>query len=121
MKKLPLFFACLLALAAGALAKPSSLQIEATGAPELTLRGKDARQQLLVTAKLPDGALRDFTHQVTYTAEPAGIVSIDASGIVKPVADGTAAITADADGVKATLTVKVQEAGRMEPVNFANE
>ena len=36
----------------------ASLQIEATGAPELSLHGKDARQQLLVTGTLSDGALR---------------------------------------------------------------
>ncbi len=107
--------------AATSLAQPISLQIEATGTPELTLRGKDARQQLLVTGKLSDGALRDFTHAAHYTAAPAGIVKVDADGIVTPLADGAVTITAETDGVKATLPVKVLEATQAEPVNFANQ
>ena len=121
MKPTPLFLAILFSLAVGASAKPASLQIEATGAPELTLLGKDARQQLLVTAKLDDGALRDFTHQATYSAAPAGIVNVDAAGIVTPVADGAVTITAEADGVKAAIAVKVKDATRAEPINFANQ
>jgi len=108
-------------LAMAALAAPVSLQIEGTGAPELTLRGKDAHQQLLVTGKIDDGALRDWTHQAKYRVAPAGIVNVDASGVVTPVADGAATITAEAEGVSATLPVKVEGAGRMEPINFANQ
>src|SRR5260221_1435803 len=98
-----------------------SLVIEATGTPVLTLRGKDARQQLLVTAKLDDGALRDFTHKASYAVAPAGIVNVDASGIVTPVADGAATITAEADGATASLAVKVEGAARAQPINFAND
>jgi hypothetical protein len=108
-------------LAAGLLAQPASLQIEATGTPELVLRGKDARQQLLVTAKLSDGALRDFTHKATYSAAPAGIVNVDANGIVTPLADGAVTITAETEGVKATLPVHVEDSGHAEPINFANQ
>jgi len=108
-------------MSAAVLAKPASLQIEATGAPELTLRGKDARQQLLVTAKLADGAIRDFTHQATYSASPAGIVNVDAGGIVSPLADGAVTITAEAEGVTATMVVHVEDAKHMEPINFANQ
>ena len=79
----PLFLFCFAALAAAALAKPASLQIEATGTPELTLRGKDARQQLLVTAKLDDGAFRDFTHKASYQVSPAGIVNEMLSRMVR--------------------------------------
>ncbi len=110
----------LTSLAPLATAAPT-LQIEATGTPELTLRGKDAKQQIIVTAKLDDGALRDFTHKATYSASPAGIVTIDATGIVAPVADGAAVITAEADGVKATFPVKIEGAGTRQPINFANQ
>jgi len=121
VKHPPVFFACFLSLAAGLVAQPASLQIEATGTPELTLRGKDARQQLLVTAKLSDGALRDFTHKATYSAAPEGIVNVDANGIVTPVADGAVTITAETEGVKATLPVHVEDSGHAEPINFANQ
>ncbi|MEP6672619.1 MAG: DUF1549 and DUF1553 domain-containing protein [Chthoniobacter sp.] len=121
MKYPPIFLTCFFAMTAAVLAKPASLQIEATGAPELTLRGKDARQQLLVTAKLDDGAIRDFTHQVTYSAAPAGIVKVDEGGIVSPVANGAVTITAEADGVTATLVAHVEDASHAEPINFANQ
>ncbi len=110
----------LTSLAPLATAAPT-LQIEATGTPELTLRGKDAKQQIIVTAKLDDGALRDFTHKAKYSSEPAGVVTIDATGIVAPVADGSAVITAEADGVKATFAVKIEGAGTRQPINFANQ
>jgi hypothetical protein len=97
------------------------LQIEATGTPELVLRGKDAYQQLLVTGKLLDGALRDYTHKARYTATPAGIVKVDEGGVVSPLANGAVTITAEADGVTASLPVKVQGAGEVSPINFANQ
>ena len=114
----------LLAIAAGAAGHaetPASLQVEATGAPELGLRGKDARQQLLVTAKLGDGALRDFTHKAVYQAAPAGIVSVDENGLVSALADGAAVVTAMVDGVAGSLPVKVEGAGEDRPINFANQ
>src|SRR5205823_6548644 len=43
----------------------------------LRLRGQDARQQLLVTAKFDSGALGDFTRRVGYSVSPANIVKID--------------------------------------------
>src|SRR5580692_2047925 len=100
---------------------PASLQVDATGAPELALHGKDARQQLLVTAKLGDGALRDFTHKAAYQAAPAGIVSVDENGLVSALADGAAVVTATADGVTGSLPVKVEGASRNSPINFANQ
>lgn len=121
MPRFPLLFAGCISLAAAAVAQPVSLQLEATGQPDLTLRGRDAHQQLLVTAKLNDGALRDFTHKATYQAVPTGIVSVDANGVVTPVADGAGTITAEADGVKATIAVHVEGADKIEPINFADQ
>ena len=60
----------------------------------LHLRGPDARQQLLVTARRGDGSLEDFTRQAAYDVIPKGIVRVDKSGLVTPLADGTATITA---------------------------
>src|SRR5271155_4208690 len=96
----PLIIAGAIALLAHAVSSaetPASLQVEATGAPELALHGKEARQQLLVTAKLGDGALRDFTHKASYQAAPAGIVNVDENGLVSVLADGSAVVTATAD------------------------
>lgn len=122
MKHFPAVLASLFTLGTAAFAAaPTSLQIEATGKPELTLRGKDARQQLLVTGQLADGMLRDFTHKATYTATPEGIVKVDASGILTPVADGAVTISAETEGVRATFPVKVEGSGSTQPINFANQ
>ena len=85
------------------------------------LRGKDARQQLLVTAHLDTDALRDFTHQATYEAQPSGIVTVDADGLITPLADGTATVTATATGLSAAMPVKVEGAGQSPPINFTNQ
>ncbi|HXT42171.1 MAG TPA: DUF1549 and DUF1553 domain-containing protein [Candidatus Angelobacter sp.] len=90
--------------------------------PALRLRGKDARQQLLVTAKLDNGELRDFTRQVSYSASPANVVTIDKSGRVTPLGDGPATITAKgAEGLSTSLPVIVEHFNEVTPVNFANQ
>ena len=87
----------------------------------MTLRSNTARHQLLVTAKLPDGAERDFTRKVTYAAAPDGVLAIDQSGVISPLADGTATITASAGSVSAQLSVKVTGFRVDRPINFANQ
>jgi hypothetical protein len=98
-----------------------SLRIDSTGTASLTLRGKDARQQMLVTAGFENKAERDFTRRVQYTAAPEGVVKVDASGLVTAVADGSATITATSDGVTTSLPVKVEKSGVVEPINFPNQ
>src|SRR5262245_28563872 len=48
------------------------------------LDGQDARQQLVVTGKYSTGQLRDLTSTVTFDVAPAGIVSVDKTGLVVP-------------------------------------
>ncbi len=96
--------------------------VDAKAAVPLKLVGKDAKQQLLVTAKFDSGALRDFTRQVTFTAAPASIVKVEKNGMVTPLGDGSATITAkSADGATATLSVTVAKAKFAEPINFPNQ
>ena len=70
---------------------------------ELHLRGADARQQLLVTANFNTGALRDFTREVNYQTEPAGVIQVSKTGRVTPLAEGTATITAQVVGQASRL------------------
>lgn len=58
------------------------------------LKGRDARLQLLVSGLADDGIVRDFTRQVDLTVSPTGLVRIDSSGNVVPLANGTAIVTA---------------------------
>ena len=101
--------------------KIESLQVEATGTLELSLRGKGARQQLLVTGKLADGQLRDFTHKAEYQVSPTGIVSVDSEGLASAISDGAATVTVNADGAQGSLSVKVEGATQNRPINFANQ
>ena len=98
-----------------------ALDVE-TGRSEVVLVGRDARQQLIVTGRHRSGALRDWTQKVTYRAEPAGILTVDATGYVRPLADGEATVTAQAQGgPKAQLKVRVERFGAEVPVHFANQ
>src|SRR6266404_5351990 len=47
--------------------------VEKTPPPLLHLRGKDARQQLLVTAKFDSGPVRDYTRRVSYSVSPPDV------------------------------------------------
>ena len=90
--------------------KPAALLLEtgwSDGAVPV-LRGRDARQQLVVTARLVSGQFTDSTRQATFRAEPAGIVEIDATGLVKPLADGRATISAQFAGLTAQTPVAVE-------------
>src|SRR5258708_18970481 len=88
----------------------------------LRLRGHDARQQLLITAKFDGGAVRDFTRQVAYETSPAGIVQVSKTGLVTPLSDGTATIVAkDSGGCAAKLAVTVEKFKTITPVNFPHQ
>ncbi|MCH7987630.1 MAG: DUF1553 domain-containing protein, partial [Planctomycetes bacterium] len=68
------------------------------------------------------GQLRDFTHRVKYTAVPAGIVSIDATGLVIPIKDGDAKIQVSGpNGLKAEIPVHVEGFAVQIPINFKNQ
>jgi hypothetical protein len=86
------------------------------------LRGSEARQQLLVTGRLRDGRLVDYTRQVRYQSRPAGIVSIDETGFVTPLANGSVRVTAGIDqGPGAGTRLSVGDIGQSRRVNFPNE
>ncbi len=89
--------------------------------PTLRLTGRDARQQLLATAKLPTGESRDFTRRVAYEASPADVVRVDNTGLVTPLRNGKAIIAAKAaSGLSATLPVTVEQFDQSPSVNFPN-
>src|SRR5436190_2716765 len=84
-------------------AAPASLWLHAGPAPAdsagaaaqpLHLIGPDARRQLLATAAMPDGTLRDLTRDVTYSVAPATVAKVEKTGLLTPLADGSATITA---------------------------
>lgn len=87
-----------------------------------TLRGPDARMQLLVTGTLPNSRLTDATRAVTYTSEPQGIVSIDSMGIVKPTGEGSVTVTATApNGKTAQVALDVKDYTHPPDISFPNQ
>ena len=56
----------------------------------VTISGRDSGQQIVVTGQYDSGQTRDLTRNCTYEVSPAGIVSVDASGLITPVAEGEA-------------------------------
>lgn len=105
-------------------AEPGPVQKLSVG-PELEggikVLGKDARVQLIITAEHPAGRQSDVTRQVSYTVQPEGIVRIDETGLITPLQDGTATVTAAVDGQQATAQVTVEDYANQRPVNFKNQ
>jgi hypothetical protein len=82
----------------------------------------DGLRQLIVDGSYSDSRTRDLTGAVKYQADPPGIVDVGDSGIVTPLADGVATVTATAaSGQKAQTTLTVE--GRSIPrlVDFTNQ
>jgi hypothetical protein len=104
--------------------KLQSLTIESGRAQDggFTLAGRDSWQQLLVTGQYSSGQMRDLSRQVTYEAAPAGIVAIDGTGLVTPVQEGQATITAKfEDGPTVSIKATVANIVNDLPINFPNQ
>ncbi|SVC48235.1 uncharacterized protein METZ01_LOCUS301089, partial [marine metagenome] len=92
----------LLAFINTAIAKPNALKLSAQssgGTKAFQLKGKHARQQLVATAQ-DTGRDVDVTRAVKYSANPANVVTVSPTGLVSPLGDGEATITAVIEGVK---------------------
>jgi hypothetical protein len=88
----------------------------------VTISGRDSGQQLVVTGQYDSGQSRDLTRKSTYEASPAGIVNVDATGLVTPIAEGEATVHVVATpGIDANLKVKVANLVQDLPINFANQ
>src|SRR4051812_48605326 len=104
--------------------EPVRLAIEAPGlgTDGLLLKGSEARRQVLVTATDATGAIRDLTSKATFEVSPPGIIRVEKSGLLIPLADGQTTLQVkDAKGLTARLTVRVKDARTETPVNFPNQ
>lgn len=76
---------------------------------DVTLTGPEAHQQLIVEAT--NGAFQeDWSSKTQWTSGNPAVATVDAKGLVKPVSDGEATITAKANGGEASVTIHVTEA-----------
>lgn len=102
---------------------PKALHFENGGGMAATsLTGTDSRLQLLVTQDQSNGLLADRTRDVTLQASPDGVVTIDGSGLVTPLADGQVVVTATDDvGRTATTRLTVSGTDNAQPVSFCGQ
>jgi hypothetical protein len=70
------------------------------------LNGREARQQLLALDPV-NGFSADLTRNARWISSNPKIAAVDANGVVTPVGDGDATVTAAADGKAATAKVRV--------------
>ncbi|MCX7397736.1 MAG: DUF1549 domain-containing protein [Planctomycetales bacterium] len=96
------------------------IEFESVGATSLV--GQNARKQLLVTGVYSSGQKHDFTHDVTYSVDAGNVLRVDKDGLVIPLADGSATITAtESSGKSATIAITASRCAEELPVNFENE
>lgn len=104
-------------------------QVEATAAPELlsltlqpravTLRGKDASQQFLLTGTYSDGVERDLSRQARFSLSDPRSARVDGQGQVVALAGGEARLTAEFGGLSAESAINVQSSASTRAPNFA--
>src|SRR3954471_17619214 len=101
--------------------KELRFELGATPGP-LRLRGAEAKQQLVLTAITEAGAVRDATREVRYQIAPGNIARIDTNGLLVPLADGKATLTAkSASGISTSLPIVAENFKSDLAINFANQ
>ncbi len=63
----------------------------------------------------------DLTRQASYSTSPEGIVTVDPSGFVAPLADGRAKILARVGDSVAEIPVQVDRFAHPQPISFSND
>ncbi len=82
----------------------------------------DGRVQLLASSQSNGGRSQDLTRRVQFEVQPADLVSIDPTGLVKPIRNGTGSITAKLDGyTSSTIPIVIALPETESPVNFPNQ
>ncbi|MGC1272995.1 MAG: DUF1549 domain-containing protein [Planctomycetaceae bacterium] len=109
-------------LTAQSFAVDASVTIGPTLEGGLALANPDARQQLYVTLTGADGRSQDVTRTVAYSVEPAGVAEVEPSGVVRPLRDGTATVTARTpEGRASSAMITVSGFASPAPISFKNQ
>jgi hypothetical protein len=101
------------------LALPAFAQTLAVLPPSVELAGPEARQQLLAQAALA-GHQEDWTRDAQWSSSDPKIVAVDEHGVVRPIADGEARVTARAKGINAVVAVRVRNSHAPFQWSFRN-
>ena len=101
------------------LAIPAFAQKLAVLPPSVELTGPEARQQLIAEATVGDHQ-EDWTRAAEWSSSDPKIAAVDKDGVIRPVGDGEARITARAKGLTATVTVRVKDSHAPFTWSFRN-
>ncbi|MCA8994212.1 MAG: DUF1549 domain-containing protein, partial [Planctomycetaceae bacterium] len=87
----------------------------------IQIASRDARVQLLVTGTHQNGRQVDYSRSATYAAQPEGLVTVETSGLVRPLADGQVVVTATVEGKAAQVTLNISGFAQPKAINFKNQ
>jgi hypothetical protein len=86
-----------------------------------TLSGKHSSQQLLLERVADALFVGEKTRDAEFSTSDSAIATVDDTGFVRPVGNGTATISATIDGQSATATVVVEKTGETANRSFLND
>ncbi len=118
MPRVLLLFATLVLLACDVPAGAAELRVLPA---DVSLTGPRASQRLVVVAEEGGKVVADVTPDATFASSQPAVAVVDANGIVRPVGDGEAVITATQGDRKATARVKVMRAKERAAPSFTND
>ncbi len=83
------------------------------------LTSAESQQQLLVSAE-QDGRERDVTDSVTFASSNPTIAIVNSEGVLLPVGDGVAKVTASFENVQVSVEVKVTQSQTFPALHFGH-
>ncbi|WP_437191797.1 DUF1549 domain-containing protein [Planctomicrobium sp. SH527] len=98
-----------------------TLQLGPRSGNTLQIVGPDGRLQLLVTSTGTDNIPKDRSRAAQYEIQPEGIIRVDDTGLVTPLKDGNALVTARDGDQTATISVTVSDFAATRIVDFQNQ
>jgi hypothetical protein len=101
------------------LAVPALAQKLTVLPPSVELTGPEARQQLIAEGAASEHS-EDWTRAAKWASSDSKVAAVDEHGVVSPVGDGEAKITATAQGASSTITVRVKNARAPFTWSFRN-
>jgi hypothetical protein len=113
-------FAALLSAAAPARAEDGVSAVAADPA-SVSLTGPKAVHSLLIHGKTAGGRLVDLTHAALYRSLDPKVASVNDTGVIRGVADGSTTIEVELAGKKVSVAVTVKGAREARRFNFEND
>lgn len=87
---------------------------------EFNLRGKGARQRLLVMGSV-NSRFQDLTRQARFSTPTPTVIQVSPEGLVTPVGNGAGVVTASVPGQEAKSTIRVSSADDYLPVTLERD